>query len=79
LLRFRQLVQHGLQHVVGLVNLFTGHCLNAQLITAACLTAFLRSQRLVIGHVRFRLFQRFLVTRLVDGEQNLIFFTSWLS
>jgi hypothetical protein len=43
------------------------------------LTAFLRSQRLVIGHVRFRLFQRFLVTRLVDGEQNLIFFTSWLS
>ena len=66
-------MQHGLQHVVRLIDLFPGHRLNPQLVTAARLAAFLRSQRLVIGDIRFRFFQCFLVTRLVNGEQHLVF------
>ena len=67
-------MQHGLQHVIRLVNLFPGHSLDAQLVTATCFTAFFSGQRVVIRHVGFRFFQRFLIARLVDGEQHLIFF-----
>jgi hypothetical protein len=58
--------------VVGLVYLFPRHRLYAKLITAAGFTFFLR-QSLVVGDIGFRLFQRFLVTRLVNNEQNLVF------
>jgi hypothetical protein len=64
---------NGLQHVVGLVYLFPGHRLYAQLVTAAGFDAFFLRQSLVVGDIGFRLFQRFLVTRLVNNEQNLVF------
>ena len=64
---------YGLQHVVGLVNLFARHRLHAKLVTAPGFNAFFLSQRLVIGDVGLRLRQRFLVTRLVNNEQYLVF------
>ncbi len=73
-MRARHLMQHGLQHVVGLVDLFARHGLDAQFITASGLTTFFSGQRLVIRDIRFGFVQRLLVARLVNGEQHLIFF-----
>ena len=59
---------------IKLIDSSAGNVIDAVARSQADFGICFRSQRLVIGHVRFRLFQRFLVTRLVDGEQNLIFF-----
>ncbi|MNP08007.1 hypothetical protein D3C76_1000600 [compost metagenome] len=66
-------MEHGLQHVIGLVNLFTRHGLNAKLIASSSFTAFFRGKCAVISDVCFSFFEGFLVARLINGEKHLIF------
>ncbi len=69
----RQLVLHGLQRVVRLVDFFLRHRLHTQLHAAAGLAPFFRRQRLIVGDICTGFRQRLLIARPVDHEQHLAF------
>ena len=69
----RQLVLHGLQRVVRLVDFFLRHRLHAQLHAAAGLAPLFRRQRLIVGDVGTGFRQRLLIARPIDHEQHLPF------
>ena len=64
---------HRLQNIVGLIDLFPRHGLDPKLIAASGFQTLLRRQRLIVGDIGLRFFQRLLIARLVDSEQHLVF------
>ncbi|CNV24917.1 Uncharacterised protein [Salmonella enterica subsp. enterica serovar Bovismorbificans] len=67
-------MQYSLQDIVRLIDLFPGHRLYAEAITATGFLAFFLRQDLIIGYISFRFRQRFLIAWLIDGKQDLILF-----